>query len=267
MAVSFSVIRRSVQCLAFMLLIVPQYIRNDALWLGNYLSSHLLGIPLSDPLAVLEVTLASKEIIVGLLISAIPLVLAAIILGRVFCSWVCPLNTVLEIAAYIKKPPHIPVKKDWQPFILMGILLAVSTVISLPIFTIVSPIGIVSRAFAFGIGLEVIAIGLLIAIEWFYSEKFWCRRICPAGALYGLLSRYRLLGVSIAADACTNCGECYKYCGMRVDVGSSRPLEIMNCTNCGQCVDVCEKKAATFDWKILKKGGTDKDEIITGTEG
>lgn len=262
----FSTARKIVQGLFLVLLMVPAYLKNDSIWLGNYLSSHFFSIPLTDPLTAIEVTLSTQEVIAGLLFSAVPLVLAAAILGRVFCSYICPLNTVLEIAAYIKKPPQLSVRNDWQPFALLGVFLAAATVFSLPLFTIFSPIGMISRVFTSGIGIEVIIIGLLVIAEWFYNQKFWCRRICPAGALYGLLSRFRLLRIRIAAGSCSQCGECRRHCSMHVEVGKSSLLDIMNCTNCGQCVDVCKAKAAAFDWRIPKKGGTTTDEFITSAK-
>lgn len=266
MKARFSTTRKIVKGLSIVLLMVPAYLKNDSIWLGNYLSSHFFSVPLTDPLVVIEVTLASKEVIAGLLLSAVPLVLAAAILGRVFCSYICPLNTVLEMTAYIKKPPQLFVRNDWQPFALLGVFLAAATVFSLPLFTIFSPIGMISRAFTAGIGMEVIIVGLLVIAEWFYNQKFWCRRICPAGALYGLLSRFRILRIRIAAGSCSQCGECRRHCSMRVDVGKSSLLDIMNCTNCGQCVDVCKAKAAVFDWKIRRKGGTATDELITSVK-
>lgn len=261
-----SACRRIIQCLAIVVLVAPAYLRSDSLWLGNYLSSRLFQVPLTDPLTAAEVTLATKTFIAGLLLSALPLLLAAAVLGRIFCGWICPLNTVLEMAAYIKPPPQHSVRKDWQPFALLGVLLAAAAIFSIPFFTIVSPIGVISRVFTAGIGPEMIGIGLLVSAEWFGNQKFWCRRLCPAGALYGLLSCFRLLRVRIATEACTQCGDCHQHCSMRVNVGSSALLDVMNCTNCGQCVAVCQAKAAAFDWRIRRKGGTKTDELITSVK-
>ena len=266
MRVRISTCRRMVQCLAMLPLLGPVHLGGATIWTGNYLSSHLLSVPLTDPLVAAEVTVATRNIVGGLLLSAIPLVLTAAILGRIFCSWVCPLNTVLEAAAYLKKPYERAVRKDSQPFILLGIFLIMSAALSLPLFTILSPIGMITRFFSFGIGAEFIFIGLLVAVEWFYNQKLWCRRICPAGALYALLSRYRLLRIGVSG-ACNQCNECHRRCSMKVDVGSESPMEIMSCTNCGLCVDVCSTKAVAFHWKTTKKGGTDTDELITSAKG
>jgi ferredoxin-type protein NapH len=259
-------VRKFVQLGVLILLLLPGLLPGNVVWLGTFLSSHFLTIPLTDPLAALEVMLAAREFIWPLFLSAVPLLLVSVIMGRVFCGWVCPLNTVLEMVALVTKPQHMT-KPLWQPYWFLGAVLILSAVAGLPLFTLISPIGIVSRALVFGAGIELALILLLIFIELFYGRKFWCRKICPVGALYSIVGRYRPLKIELDDSKCIQCGKCYQQCSMGVNVGSNRPQELRSCISCGECTDVCGEKAVGFAWKLPRKGGAIRNEPDTGAAG
>jgi len=257
-------VRRLVQFLAFGLLFLPLFWPVNHVWFGSYLSSRVLGVDLTDPLAALEVMLAGKAIWGPLIWSVIPLVLAALVLGRVFCGWICPMNTVFELAARLKASKVRGGGNGWMPYGVLILFLLLAFITGLPLFTMISPIGILSRAIAFGAGLELIFIAALIALEWFYDRKAWCRNICPAGALYGLLGKWRMLTVAVDHSNCRACRKCYDACTMRVTVGGSAWLDRLTCTNCGDCVAACPEKAVCFTWRNKQKGGTKQREFVDG---
>ena len=90
------IIRHLIQLTFFIILILPVFFL-DTLWYGTYISGDLAGVELTDPLTAVELTFASKSLWVPLLLSAVPLTVIAILGGRLFCSFVCPLNALLEI--------------------------------------------------------------------------------------------------------------------------------------------------------------------------
>ncbi|SDD57554.1 4Fe-4S binding protein [Sporomusa acidovorans] len=256
--------RRTVQLLAFLLLLLPFVWPANRLWFGTYLSSQAAGIALTDPLSAIEVILAGRLIWWPLIGSVIPLVITALLLGRVFCSWICPLNTVLEWAAVIKAPKVRGTRNGWLPFGILALFLLAAVLTSLPLFTILSPIGILSRAIAVGAGLEFLFIVALVALEWLYDRKAWCRNLCPVGALYGLLGKWRPVSIGIDHSRCLRCQQCSNACSMRVAVGSGKLLDQLTCTNCGDCVDACAAKAVSFTWKNKQKGGAVQRESMEG---
>ena len=83
--------RRIIQLAALGLLFLPTLWPIHNIWIGSYLSSQIFDIALTDPLAALEVILAGKIIWAPLLWSLLPLLIVGMILGRIFCSWICPL--------------------------------------------------------------------------------------------------------------------------------------------------------------------------------
>lgn len=256
--------RRIVQLLAFALLVLPLIWSANSVWFGTYLSSQAAGFALTDLLAAIEVMLAGKMFWWPLVGSMMPLLIATLLLGRVFCSWICPLNTVFELAASIKPPRVRRTRNGWMPFRILVLFLLAALLTSLPLFTILSPIGILSRAVAFGSGLELLFVVSLVALEWLYDRKAWCRNLCPVGALYGLLGKWRLVMIGIDRANCLNCHKCKNACTMQVDVGSRKPLAQLTCTNCGDCVDACAAKAVYFTWKNKQKGGTVQHEFVEG---
>ncbi|EGO62743.1 ferredoxin-type protein, NapH/MauN family [Acetonema longum DSM 6540] len=252
--------RRVVQLTAAGLMTAPGWWPDNPVWLGTYISSRFCGIALTDPLAALEVAIAGKAVVWPLLWSAVPLILAAAVLGRIFCGWICPLNTAFEIAGSFRRKPQRALAGNWQPYWLLGGFLTASALIGLPVFTLISPIGILSRTIAFGAGFEAVFVVFLVCLELWYSRKAWCKKVCPVGALYGLLSRFRRCRISLDTARCTRCGACYAACGMGVDIGSPGKLAVMNCSNCGDCIAACPEHAVSYQWIKRRKGGAAKHE-------
>lgn len=258
-------VRRTVQLLALALLALPLVWPINPVWFGTYLSSQAAGIALTDPLAAAEVMLAGKMIWWPLIGSVLPLLLATLLLGRVFCSWICPVHTVFELAAMIKAPRTRGTGNGWRPYQVLVLFLLLALLTGLPLFAILSPIGILSRTIAFGVGFELLFVVVLIALEWFYDRKAWCRNLCPVGALYGLLGKWRLVTIGIDRSHCRNCHTCQNACTMQVQVGSTRPLDRLTCTNCGDCVNACAAKAVYFTWRNKQKGGAVQHGFVDGS--
>lgn len=260
MRIPWRMLRRGSQLTAAGLLVLPVVWSANPVWLGTYLSSRFLGMALADPWAAVEVTAAGKTVWWPLLGATVPLVLAAALLGRVFCGWICPLNTVFELAACVKKPAVRSEPNTFQPYWLLAALLATAALAGFPVYTAVSPIGIVARALAFGAGIELAGVFVLVAADLWYERKGWCRRFCPAGAFYGLLSRWRVLRVGADEERCRHCGRCRAACSMGVDIGSGRPLDAMACINCGDCIDACPEQAVRYTWNATGKERGEHDE-------
>ena len=245
MAIKMKWKRRLVQIIALIILLLPIWF-TDLLWYGTYISAELVGIDLTDPLTTLEITLASRAVWTPLIISALPLTLVAIIFGRIFCSYICPLNFLLEL---------IPVKRKkvlqtrTLPLVALGIVLVLSLILSVPIFNTVSPVFAFMRMMIFGVGVEIILLALVIGAAFIWGQKIWCRTLCPLGALYGLLGVKRRLAVIVDENKCIKCGRCEKVCSMGTSPLKKSFEDACLCTNCGDCVDVCPKKALSYGLK------------------
>ena len=86
----------------------------------------------------------------------------------------------------------------------------------------------------------LLMVSILVACVFIF--RFFCRFLCPLGALYGLFNRISLVGVKLDRGACTDCGLCVGKCKMDIKhVGDAE------CIQCGECMDVCPTKA--ISWK------------------
>jgi len=101
----------------------------------------------------------------------------------------------------------------------------------------------------------------VVAFEIFVSRRFWCRYVCPGGALYSLLGRHRLLRLKLDTDACTSCKLCNVSCEFGLDPMHGRFGA--ECNNCGLCVRACGHDA--LKWRISRPGADGLD-VLDGQE-
>ncbi|MCP5078323.1 MAG: quinol dehydrogenase ferredoxin subunit NapH, partial [Psychromonas sp.] len=190
--------------------------------------------------------------------------------GRVFCSWVCPVNLLTDLAAWCRRQLKMRKEKvisnKWRYWIL-------SMVMILPLFTgvisweLVNPVSAFSRGLFFGMGFSWILFLMVFLFDLLAVENGWCGHICPMGAFYSLLNRIGLIKVTaINRHKCTDCLDCFNVCpepqilkgpvyGKKRNIG---PLvKDINCTNCGRCVDVCAEDVFEITTVLNGKKNTD----------
>ncbi|MBP7202117.1 MAG: quinol dehydrogenase ferredoxin subunit NapH [Propionivibrio sp.] len=223
---------------------------------GNLSASLIFDtIPLSDPLLALQSMVAGhwpyKTALIG---AAIVLVFYLLVGGRVFCSWVCPVNVVTDAAAWSRR--KLGIKTGRAPdastryWLLGGILLA-TAISGVLVWEWVNPVSLLHRALIFGLWGSLLAIAGIFAYDLLIASRGWCGHLCPVGAFYGLLGRTALVRVSAAQrSACDDCMDCFVVCPepqvirpALKQAGQTHPLILSgDCTNCGRCIDVCDRQ-------------------------
>jgi ferredoxin-type protein NapH len=222
---------------------------------GNLSSSLTLGVlPLTDPYLALQSLAAGhvpyKDAVLG---AGIVLAFYLLFGGRLFCSWVCPVNLLTDAAAWLRRRLGIKGGKTpsaWTRYWLLAFTLVASAATGSIVWEWVNPVSMLHRGLIFGFGL---AWGIVLAVflyDLLFASRGWCGHVCPMGAFYGLLGRFALVRVS--ADkrrACDDCMDCFAVCpepqvirpALKA-VGQSHPLILdKDCTSCGRCIDVCGK--------------------------
>ena len=78
--------------------------------------------------------------------------------------------------------------------------------------------------------------------------RFWCRALCPLGALLGAASRGSILGLHKDAASCDNCNRCLMHCQGGDDPIGGAPWRKAECLLCMNCVDACPHHALKFQF-------------------
>jgi ferredoxin-type protein NapH len=239
------------------------------LWIvkGNLAYSLTLNtLPLTDPYVLLQSLLAGhipeKMALVGV---AIVLAFYFLVGGRVYCSWVCPVNMVTDTAAWlrarlgIKGGAHISRKLRYW---VLGMTLALAAVTGTIAWELINPVSMLHRGLIFGIGMAWTIVLAVFLLDLFVSANAWCGHVCPVGAFYSLLGKWSPLRVSASKrEACNDCMDCFAVCpepqvirpalkGAKQNVGPA--ILSPNCTNCGRCIDVCSKDVFRFGLRSAK---------------
>jgi len=224
-------------------------------WLrGDLASSVLLDtLALTDPFIALQSWAAGHRVAAPALTgAAIVLAAYAVVGGRTYCSWVCPINVVTDAAHWLRE--RLGVRTTWQPhrslrLWLMGMVLAVSAIGGTLAWELVNPITFLQRGLVFGLGAAWVVVAAVFLFDLFVSRRGWCGAVCPVGAFYGLVGRVSLLRVNAGRrSACTDCGDCFRVCpephviapALKPRNPAASPVILSaDCTNCGRCLDVC----------------------------
>ncbi|HDU8598470.1 TPA: quinol dehydrogenase ferredoxin subunit NapH [Vibrio alginolyticus] len=231
---------------------------------GNLSSSMLLDtVPLSDPLIVLQ-ALATGHVpeFNALLGVAIVVVFYAILAPRAFCAWVCPLNIVTDLAAWLRRKFNIKVSYRWSPMIrywLIPVLMLGSALSGAILWTWLDPVAALHRGLVFGMGAGWVLIALVFMLDLLLVEHGWCGHLCPLGATYGVIGRKSLLRVTaVRREDCTKCMDCFYVCPepevlrQPLKEGDRRVMD-QNCISCGRCLDVCPEHVFEFKNRLSVK--------------
>ncbi|EJT1894125.1 quinol dehydrogenase ferredoxin subunit NapH [Vibrio alginolyticus] len=231
---------------------------------GNLSSSMLLdNVPLSDPLIVLQ-ALATGHVpeFNALLGVVIVVVFYAILAPRAFCAWVCPLNIVTDLAAWLRRKFNIKSSYRWSPMIrywLIPVLMLGSALSGAILWTWLDPVAALHRGLVFGMGAGWVLIALVFVLDLLLVEHGWCGHLCPLGATYGVIGRKSLLRVTaVRREDCTKCMDCFYVCPepevlrQPLKEGDRRVMD-QNCISCGRCLDVCPEHVFEFKNRLSVK--------------
>lgn len=260
---------------------------------AKYLDNFFFKI---NPLTTLSSVISTGDFTI-ISIEAVVLVILTIFVGRIFCGWVCPLGTFLDICRKalfrkkMKQEGEFTRIKRLKYWILIGIL--VCAILSVNLAGIFDPIAILARAFVtiffplicigihhlctilkdtaveqwisqnikpfmveepLSLGLHSLSIALMLIIIVGLEAlrvRFWCRYLCPLGALLGLCSKYKIFSRVIKGD-CGDCRLCNYVCKMAA-VKQKQGVIQMECLTCGLCQASCKNRLPAYRFSLPSK--------------
>jgi NapH/MauN family ferredoxin-type protein len=195
------------------------------------------------------------------------LIAMTLLLGRVFCGWICPLGTLGEWTSRLGarlgiRKREFPEKVDktlrWLKYGVLILIIAATWRAGTLVWRSYDP-WVAWMHLSAGweeflespwsyFSLFVLVIGMSLFIE-----RFWCRYLCPLGALLAPLQKIGLVKVRRSDDDCINCHKCGTVCPVRLDPEKKDVENSAECIACGRCVEACPKEKALFFGTSKKK--------------
>ena len=192
------------------------------------------------------------------LIIFIMILSTAVLFKKVFCAWICPFGLLSD---YLEKLHlHIFGKKinlpQWLDFALRGIKYIItgfflwSVFFAMPAVDLKQFIQSPYNTFAdikmleFFTNISAVSflvITILIVMSVIISH-FWCRYLCPYGALLGITGIFSPGKIHRDDEKCLKCGKCEKVCPGLIPIMEKQKINSLECSACLRCVDVCPEK-------------------------
>lgn len=255
----YLLLRRAVQLGVFGLFLLGPW---AGVWIvkGNLSASLTLGVlPLTDPFVLLQ-SLAARHWpeATALIGAAIVVAFYAMVGGRSFCSWVCPVNPATDAAAWLRTRLRIRTGRAPSRTLrlwLAAAVLAACAITGQTVWEWVNPVSLTQRALIFGGVLAFAGVAAVFVFDLLIAPRGWCGHVCPMGAVYGLIGAASPLRVSAAhASRCNDCADCYAVCPephviiapLKAKNGASPVITDRDCSNCGRCIDVCSTDVFRF---------------------
>ncbi len=189
----------------------------------------------------------------------IAFIFMSVLLKKAFCSWLCPIGTFSEVlwrlgrkvfGRNLRLPKWADLPLRGLKYLLLGFFVFVIGAMSAEAIHefMSTPYGLVADVkmlnFFRDIGrTAAIVIGLLVLLS-MLVENFWCRYLCPYGALLGLTSLLSPVKIRRDADACIDCGKCARACPSNLPVDRLAQIRSVECTACMACVAACPAQDA-----------------------
>ena len=281
-------------------------------WLFLWLAAYPLRLEVDwflrlDPLISLG-SMASARVFIPRLSWALVSLGLAFVLGRIFCGYICPMGTTIDMADWLNRRwrrgrrensfESTGTYRNLKYLFLIAI--AGSSLCGIAYHFLFSPLSLITRFYSFVlypiltmlsnlflttfrpvfplVGLEgltfvhlrvplfdtnlfVALLVLAILMLGYVQPRFWCRNLCPAGAMLALCSR-RPLFRRVVSARCTRCARCVRSCPTAAIGEDFITTAHSECITCLKCQEVCPEKAISFE--LMRKTHAPLPEIDLG---
>ena len=224
----------------------------------------------------------------------IGLVAITLVLGRMYCSVICPLGILQDVFAWFgkkaKKNRYTYSKaKNWLRYGMLAVFVVLMVLGLAGIATLVAPYSAFGRiaesllqplwmcgnnllamiaeradSYAFyGVdvwlkSLPVLIIAVVTVVVLFVlawrGGRTYCNTICPVGTVLGFISRFSLLKIRVDEDKCIKCGLCTKNCKASCIDYKNMKVDYSRCVDCFDCIGKCKKGAISFSPCLSRQG-------------
>lgn len=227
---------------------------------GTTWSGTLFGLKLTDPLALLGHISAGLTVYWPFALTALIPIIASLLLGRFFCGWICPASFIYELnetlSGWLRKAGVTLGERTFDrriKYLVLGLGFVLCAVSGSVVYATIYPPALVGRELYYGIaqtgfGAGAVFFLLTLLFDLLVARRGFCRYLCPGGALYSLLGRYRLVRIQRDVVACNDCQKCDVVCEFGLTPMSDGFGQ--ECNNCTACIAVCPVDALKFQIRV-----------------
>ena len=220
----------------------------------------------SCPIGTMQVFLAGTQRSISIFVTGF-LLTSGMIFGRLICGYVCPMGLLQDLLYKIKSPKLI-VRLRYAKYIKYIVLILFVFILPFAVRHELSGLGetwfckyICPAGTVFGalplltandflrnfIGVQFFikaAVASCLLSTQIFVYRFFCRTLCPLGAVYSLFNKSAFIRMHRDGSKCVKCGECAKACA--VCINPVTQLNSPECVRCGKCKTACNSKALGY---------------------
>lgn len=192
------------------------------------------------------------------------LIIFTFLFGRFFCGWICSFGAYNDIV-YIIGSKFIKIKNTsiekynsylrYLKYFILFIIICLCITNNASFINGKSPWDvfgqIVSLRFRFDGFLIGIILLVIITIGCLFVERFFCRYLCPLGAIFSIVDRLHLFELHKENSKCGKCRICTNECSMGIKLYKENEVKSGECIKCYKCEEACPRK--NFEVKVLGK--------------
>ena len=194
------------------------------------------------------------------LVLFVAIVTVSLLTKKGFCGWICPIGTVSQYMWMVGEKifgKNFRLKKEYDiplraiKYLVMAFFIVFIGIAMVPnmivLFFITDYYKIVDvktmKFFTEMSRTTMIVLGIIVVLSFLY-KNFWCRYLCPYGALLGLVSKLSPIKIRRNNEHCIHCRSCSKHCPSLIDVEQKEVVTSAECFGCLTCISHCPSKDA-----------------------
>lgn len=207
------------------------------------------------------------------LVEFIAIMLLTVVIGRWFCGWICGFGAYNDFIYFISKKVFkvkfkVNEKVDYVlkyiKYLILIFIIVISWTMGSSILESTSPWDVFGQITDISNVVSTLLVGLifliLITIGAAFVERFFCRYLCPLGAVFAIISKIGIVKINKPKDECGKCRACTINCSMGLQLYKINGVRGGDCINCLKCTDICPRSNANIN--VL---GKDVDAKLTGS--
>ncbi|MBU3113197.1 FMN-binding protein [Clostridium lacusfryxellense] len=188
------------------------------------------------------------------LIEFVTAIIITIVLGRFFCGWICAFGTYNDLLHLLSKHvfkinfkvnEKLDAALKYVKYLVLLLLIVVVWTMGSSVLDTTSPWDAFALITDFPQVLSDYTIGvvflILITVGAFFVERFFCRYLCPLGAVFNIFSRIGILKIIKPSEKCGKCRVCTNNCSMGLPLYKVESVCGGDCINCFKCIETCPR--------------------------